>query len=186
MVIMKEKKIKKAPKKPILSPEDIEIWGKATKDVTNLDRSNQIPPKTSPIKTHQKPKLTSGKISLEISEPRIPVHHPSSFQMDGNLRKKFEAGELEIDGKIDLHGLTLAEAHHQFTRFMIRHIKNNARFLLVITGKGGQGGIGVIRQNLPLWCDDNSIKHHILSFKPAKPKHGGEGACYIFLRKQKM
>ena len=182
---MKEKKPKIALKNPILKPEDIEIWRKATQDVVNLDHSNHIAPKTSRLSKHQKINIATGKIDLEISQPNMSVHHPSSYQMDGSLRKKFEAGELEIDGKIDLHGLTLVEAHHQFTRFISQKIKTKCRFLLVVTGKGSGNGKGVIRQNLPLWCEDIKIKNHILSIKQAKPKHGGDGASYIMLRRQK-
>jgi DNA-nicking Smr family endonuclease len=185
MLIMKEKKPKSASKKTILKQEDIEIWQIATKDVLNLDHSNHITAETNPNRRHQKLKAISGKIDLETIKP---VHHhqsPSSFQMDGALRKKFEAGELEIEGKIDLHGLTLAEAHHQFTRFMSQMIKNGSRFLLVVTGKGNGTGKGVIRQNLPKWCEELPLKTHILSIKSAKAKHGGDGANYILLRRQK-
>ncbi len=180
---MKEKKPKSIIKKPILKPEDIEIWERATEGVINLKNSNHISPENPSPKKYQRKRETSGQISLETIEPRISVNHPSSFQMDGALRKKFESGDLEIDGIIDLHGMTLAEAHHQFKKFLTQKIRKGARFLLVITGKGNGQEKGVIRQSLPQWCDDEHIKHHILSIKRAKPKHGGDGASYILLRR---
>jgi DNA-nicking Smr family endonuclease len=183
MLIMKEKKPKSISKKPPLNPEDSKIWAMATEDVKNIDRSNHILPPISPRKKRHQPQIHSGQISLETIEPRHPHKSPSSFQMDGSLRKKFEAGLLEIDGKIDLHGLTLAEAHHRFNQFIARKIKEGARFLLVITGKGDSQKSGVIRQNLPKWCEEPPLKSYILALKSAQPKHGGDGASYLYLRK---
>jgi DNA-nicking Smr family endonuclease len=182
---MKEKKPKSASKKSILRQEDIEIWQIATKDVFNLDHSNHIAHKTKPIRNLQTAKTISGKINLETIEPTHHHQTPSSFQMDKTLRTKFEGGELEINAKIDLHGLTLVQAHEQFTKFMSHQIRNKSRFLLVITGKGNGAEKGVIRQNLPRWCDEAPLKTHILSIKTAKAKHGGDGASYILLRRQK-
>ncbi len=130
----------------------------------------------------------TGKITLETFSIPIASHQPSSFQIDANLKKKFERGELPIDGKIDLHGLTLEQAHTQFTKFMTRSIKEGARFILVITGKGSsesENGKGIIRKNLPLWCGDKNLKPFILQTREAQPKHGGSGATYILLRKLK-
>lgn len=185
MLIMIEKKKKGTLKKSILKPEDIELWAKATHDVQSFGNTRHIAPLPPSHKKPSETKISRGTITLEtIIPPSIPLH-PSSFQMDRSLRKKFESGEMEIDGKIDLHGLTLAEAHHQFIKFITQKVKSGARFLLVITGKGSGQGKGVIRQNLPHWCDDQHIKQHILSIKTAKPKDGGDGASYILLRRQK-
>lgn len=182
---MKEKKVKSTPQKPVLKQEDIEVWQMATKDVFNLEHSNHIEPVATSSKKLLKTKSISSKINLEISEPLHHHQKASSFQIDKSLQKKFEGGELEIDGKIDLHGLTLAEAHRQFMSFISQKIKNGSRFLLVITGKGDGAGKGVIRQNLPKWCDEYPLKAHILRIRPAKLKHGGDGASYILLRRQK-
>lgn len=203
MHIMKEKKplkpatTAKVPPKDkksrSLKEEDILIWGQATENVTKFAASNIIHDDTPKrLKRHYRehfPQNITGKITLETfgaaAPPATALYPPSSFQVDTSLRKRFERGELPIDGKIDLHGMTLAEAHHRFIRFMDRKIKEGARFVLVVTGKGSGDGGGVIRRNLPLWCDDKSLKPYILQFAQAQPRHGGSGASYILLRRQK-
>jgi DNA-nicking Smr family endonuclease len=191
MLIMKEKKPPKLPKSTPkakgLKAEDIEIWGQAIQDVTALESANKV----SPTEKHRhkpiRPIHLSGRITLETFTAPISHHHASSFQVDRALKKRFESGDLPIDGQIDLHGLTLSEAHHRFIQFMIRMIATKSRFILVITGKGStesENGRGILRKNLPLWCDDKDLKPHILQMTMAKPKHGGSGASYILLRRQ--
>ncbi len=180
-------KEKKPPSKlPLLKPEDHKLWEHAMENVTHLKQGNKISPNTQKPFKYTSP-VISGQISLETLMPPqfLPTSHPSSFQVDGALKKKFERGELEIDGKIDLHGLTLSEAHQKFLSFITRNIKRGARILLIITGKGDGDSKGVIRKNLPLWCEDQILKSHILKITLAQPKHGGTGAHYILLRRQK-
>ncbi len=202
MHIMKEKKPPKSSK-PVAPPktrkiralkdEDIEIWGQATKHVTKYAAPNinkdHIPKALKRHYGQQDLQNIAGTITLETfggASPSPPIiHHPSSFQVDAALQKRFEKGDLPIDGKIDLHGMTLAEAHRRFTQFISRKINEGARFLLVVTGKGSAENTGVIRKNLPLWCDDQNLKPFILKLREAQQKHGGGGATYILLRRQK-
>lgn len=195
MHIMKEKKppktaaSSKTPKTRPLKDEDLAVWGQATEHVTkyaapNIHKENTL----KRLKRHYGQDL-AGTITLEtfgVAPSLKPISpQPSSFQVDAALKKRFEKGELPIDGKIDLHGMTLAQAHHRFTQFIMGKIKDGARFVLVITGKGSGDGTGVIRKNLPHWCDDKNLKPHILQITSAQAKHGGSGASYILLRRQK-
>lgn len=204
MHIMKEKKPLKSAASPTmgqksrktrpLKEEDIAIWGQATENVTQYAPPNLHKDDTpKPLKRHygqSSGHTVSGMITLETFGAPTPAktitNQPSSFQIDANLKKRFDRGDLPIEGKIDLHGMTLVQAHQRFTEFITAKIKDGARFLLVVTGKGsGSGGEGIIRKNLPLWCDDTRLKPFILQVKQAQPKHGGSGASYILLRRQK-
>lgn len=198
MHIMKEKKPPKEPsaakaaKRPSLKEEDAALWGQVTQDVTRLSAANKVSKTAikSPLARIKRSFLEniSGQITLESFASSVSVHEPSSYQLDGNLQKRFQRGELSIDGKIDLHGLTLSQAHHAFLSFITRKIHEEARCILVVTGKGSQeseNGRGIIRKNLPVWCDDTRLKPHILQFTSAHAKHGGSGAYYIMLRKRK-
>ena len=93
---------------------------------------------------------------------------------------------MALDGAIDLHGLTVADAHGAFLKFVRTHIKQQSRMLLVITGKGrggAPGEKGAIRAALPSWIHEPDIEHSILKCAPASAKHGGKGAFYILLRR---
>ena len=197
MPMTKEKKPPKAPQtKSIkqLKPDDIEIWEKSVRDVKRL-KNHGIKETTTPapkaIKTRPVAQSHhSGIITLETLKPLL-THNPvsqSSFQMDSNQKRRFAAGDIPFDGKIDLHGLTQHQAHSHFLDFILNHITNQARCLLVITGKGdptGQSGRGIIRQQFHRWCDDSRLKPHILAINQAHIRHGGQGAFYILLRKKR-
>jgi len=69
----------------------------------------------------------------------------------------------------------------------------------VITGKGrsnqhnqqyfmaGQEPeTGVLRRLTPLWLEEPQLRMFVASHSPAAPRHGGEGALYIRLRRQRQ
>jgi DNA-nicking Smr family endonuclease len=57
----------------------------------------------------------------------------------------------------------------------------------VITGKGlGDSlGRGVLRQAVPRWLNQAPNRARILAVMPAQPKHGGTGALYVLLKRQR-
>lgn len=97
---------------------------------------------------------------------------------------KKTASEKPIDGRLDLHGLTLAEAHKRTQDFLASSAASGARALLIITGKG-QGGAGRIRHELPHWLETASLRPLVQSIKAAPPEQGGDGAFLVSLRHPK-
>ena len=104
---------------------------------------------------------------------------------DRATESKLRKGQLEIEGRIDLHGMTQDEAYRALARFIARAYGQHKRTLLVITGKGrvSQGG-GVLRRLLPLWVSEADMKIYVLACTPAAIKDGGDGAFYLRLRKK--
>jgi DNA-nicking Smr family endonuclease len=98
-------------------------------------------------------------------------------------------GRAAIDKRIDLHGLTQAEAHVALCHFLRRAQHDGARFVLVITGKGGRAGEperGVLRRQVPHWLGLPELRDIVLAFEEAHVVHGGEGALYVRLRRSRM
>lgn len=93
---------------------------------------------------------------------------------------------MAIDRRIDLHGMTEAAAHAALDRFVRHAWQEGARVLLVITGKGSvrEGG-GVLRRNLPRWLAAGENAPHVLRVEQAQLRHGGQGAYYVLLRRQR-
>jgi DNA-nicking Smr family endonuclease len=109
-------------------------------------------------------------------------------RLDRRLKQRLARGLIAIDARIDLHGLTQAEAFAQLTAFLRRARRDGARTVLVITGKGGDGDRdgpprGVLRRQVPLWLSSGGLREAVIAFASAAPEHGGTGALYVRLRR---
>ncbi len=167
---------KKGQNKDGITPEDSALWQQVAKSVRAYHQAQNTP---------AKPKKTAA--AKEAPAP-LPVP-PDTIKKTGNkgfdtaTETKFRRGQLPVEGRIDLHGMTQVKAHDALMRFITSAAKTGKRTLLVITGKGrlSEGG-GVLRRMLPLWLEENP---HVLALTPAQPKDGGGGAFYLRLRKKK-
>src|SRR5262249_2558866 len=105
-------------------------------------------------------------------------------------RQRLARGNAAIDARIDLHGMTQAEAHGALRRLLRRSQADGAKFVLVITGKGApdasRGERGVLRRQVPMWLALPEFRRYVLGFDVADTGHGGEGALYVRLRKAKV
>jgi DNA-nicking Smr family endonuclease len=133
------------------------------------------------------PKLPAPRSALPVP-PRIPrtkAPKPGQFaDIDKRTAERFRRGELAIDARLDLHGLTQAEAHRRLDGFVARAAAAGTRMLLVITGKG-ERGTGVLRDGVPRWLAEPGLRPLVLAIAHAQPKHGGGGALYVLLRKKR-
>jgi DNA-nicking Smr family endonuclease len=127
--------------------------------------------------------------------PEVAVSHqrilspPALAPIMRRERQQLARGRAPIDARIDLHGMTQAEAHSSLRRFLLTSQTKGAKFVLVITGKGApdapRGERGVLRQQVPLWLALPEFRRHVLGFDIAHTGHGGDGALYVRLRKAK-
>jgi DNA-nicking Smr family endonuclease len=104
------------------------------------------------------------------------------------LRQRVARGREPIDGRIDLHGMTQSRAHGALLRFLQRAQADEARIVLVVTGKGtartdADGERGVLRRQVPLWLALPEFRSLVVGFEDAHVGHGGQGALYVRLRR---
>lgn len=85
---------------------------------------------------------------------------------------------------IDLHGMTLAEAHHAISREIKRCAANDVRRLHIVTGKGRAGSRATIKSELKHWMDARDLAPLIVSVKPAPRERGGDGAVDVQIRRR--
>jgi DNA-nicking Smr family endonuclease len=103
-------------------------------------------------------------------------------------KQRLARGTVQLDARIDLHGRTQSEAHAALLSFLRRAQADDARFVLVITGKGGSARDhwserGVLRRQVPHWLRLPEFRHYVVGFEDAHIGHGGEGALYVRLRR---
>ncbi len=100
--------------------------------------------------------------------------------------ERLKRGLHQIEGRLDLHGMTQAEAHSALAGFVHKSRDAGRRCVLVITGRGfGPTGPGILKQAVPRWLEEAGLRRHILAIAPAQPRDGGAGALYLLLRRQR-
>jgi len=112
-------------------------------------------------------------------------------QMDQKAYGRLKRGKLKPDARIDLHGMTLSQAHPALTGFILQSASAGHRLVLVITGKGknrDDGGpiptrFGVLRHQVPQWLAMAPLGPLVLQVTEAHIRHGGGGAYYVYLRR---
>ncbi len=101
-----------------------------------------------------------------------------------DLVRSMRRGMLPIDGRLDLHGLTAAQAQEKLVEFLRTMRSRNERCVLVIHGKGDRiPGAGVLRGEMAAWLSQGKAREHVLAFTTARDDDGGEGAVYVALRR---
>lgn len=191
-----------------LTPEEAELWRAVMKDAEPLPprRARKAgravppgestpepePPPPPPIPPIPKP-APKSRPATPPPPPPVPaasrphaLSHGETVGIDRRTAGRFVRGRMEIDGRLDLHGMTQESAHRALCAFLARAYDNGHRCVIVVTGKGtrGEGG-GVLRRKVPQWLNDPGLRHRILSFAHAQPQHGGEGALYVLLKRQR-
>ena len=193
-----------------LSNEDRKLWSAVAKTVTRnaqpkkpvLDQSRPKP-KPTPARTPEPDfKVQDFRIG-ETAPPALPGHRLSPsisdrlaaapVRMDHATHKKMKRGKLSPEGRIDLHGMPLDQAHPALIGFIQRAQAQGKRLVLVITGKGKHrddpGPIparrGVLKHQVPAWLRAAPLSGLVLEIREAHLRHGGSGAYYVYLRRSR-
>jgi len=174
----------------IKSSDDIKAWEREIATINKLEKT-KIYLKPDEIENgnnkkilgakKQSPKERADKDKGGVGQNTLTK---SSFQTDGRTEQKLKQGRIRIDAKIDLHGKTKAEAYELLTGFIADSYEEGCKCVLVITGKGSKSG-GVLKKIVPDWLSQTRFQQYVIKANPAKPKHGGNGALYILLRKKR-
>ena len=114
----------------------------------------------------------------------MPIAVGRTDDMDRNQARRLKRGELPIDARLDLHGLTLERAHGALTGFIRRAHANGARLVIVVTGKGAEGR-GRIRAEAPHWLNAPDLRALVLAVTQAHHHDGGSGALYVLLKRKR-
>ncbi len=123
-------------------------------------------------------------IDIKVSE--------SWGDLEKNILKKINKGNIKVSAKLDLHGFTVNEAKKLVFEFINSNYINSNRLVLIISGKGkrlpvrdGWQGTGKLKSNIPNWLNSMALNEKIIWFDYAPQNKGGKGAFLIYLKKLK-
>lgn len=184
-------------------PHDFHLWTHVAATVEPLRRKGllklgagplPVPEPEAPPPLRRPPaKLGPGKPFLPDYQAPLPGAPRVEKSVDPAIHKKVRRGRIDIDGTIDLHGMTQLEAREALRRYIGMRAARGDRTILVITGKGARTDNdfiaamterGILRNMLPLWLSEPGLAHLISGWSMAARGHGGEGAFYVRLRRQ--
>jgi DNA-nicking Smr family endonuclease len=170
-----------------LSKEERALWKVVTRSIEPLRPApivddaadaGEIPAAKNPATAvASKPRAKAPK--PETAPPLVPLGR--------KLKQRVARGKDAIDGRLDLHGFTQAEAHSALLHFLHAAQGRGAKLVVVITGKGARRGEaegeGVLKRQVPLWLTLPEFRALVVGFEDAHRTHGGAGALYVRLRK---
>jgi len=192
-------------KKGQLSAEDAALWNAVNQDVDPLHKGKARP--LAPPTPKRTADIAPKREKMMDLPPQqlIPPKNPrtdtssqtvmaSGIAIDGARARKMRKGQLPIEGRVDLHGMTQAHAHHVLNDFIAHSQAQGKKCVLVITGKGGvevqdpdnvfaTRRTGVLRHAVPGWLAQGENGRRVLAWHPARSNHGGDGALYVILKR---
>lgn len=187
-----------------VSAEEKALWETVAKRTERLEK-----PKATLIRdVPRKPDVKNGTAPRKMPAFKVgeAVNHRSDHdlipslgqqmraapvQMDQKAYGRLKRGKLKPDARIDLHGMTVAQAHPALTGFILKSASAGHRLVLVITGKGKHRDddspiptrFGVLRHQVPQWLLMAPLGGLVLQVSEAHIRHGGGGAYYVYLRR---
>ena len=173
-----------------LSEEERTLWRDVTRGIKPFRRAPF--PDDAKITLETDKKTASGRSAraiMPVSPPGRPKAPslPALAPLGRRAKQRVARGRDEIDGRLDLHGYTQAEAHGALLRFLQTAQTRGAKLVMVITGKGRSGGEqgGVLKRQVPLWLKLPEFRALVVGFEDAHRTHGGEGALYVRVRRHR-
>jgi DNA-nicking Smr family endonuclease len=113
--------------------------------------------------------------------------------LDDSWERRITTGTLSPEMSIDLHGYNLESAHRRLNQTLAAAVARGVRILLIVTGNPRPAssagltrkGRGAIRAEIGDWLALSGYAESIASVRTAHPRHGGQGALYVILRRKK-
>jgi len=179
--------------------------GAAIPSSADTSRPSDAAERASPAATEPPdPRADSGRPS-RASQQQPPTQKPAATPPVAPLARR-EARRIvrdpeSIDARVDLHGMRQREAYPALKGFLRASQARGHRLVLVITGKGSardtaradyehwettpfyESERGVLRRLVPEWLAKPELRDVVAGVSPAHPRHGGEGALYVRLRR---
>lgn len=185
---------KRGPRR--LRRDERELWARYTTGMPAKPEADPEPVGTEEIE-HQRPPIPAFKLGERVGSrssvavtPTVSATNIS--KIDQKTFGRLKRGQIAPEARIDLHGMTVADAHSALAEFIFRTQAKGLRLVLVITGRGNPNDVGlmpiergVLRRQVPEWLRLAPLGPLVMDITPAHRKHGGDGALYVYLRRRR-
>ncbi len=179
-----------------LGSDEQKLWGRVIDTVRPLHPVRMAAtPKSIPAKSNTKPsilvktKLIKHAANSSAKLPIKPSRPKTMTSLDGSWDKRIDRGAIVPDISVDLHGSALSGAYARLDGALEMAIAQRLKVVLLVTGKirahdrasgSGRGAIAAVVRD---WIAASRHASHISAIRAAHPRHGGEGALYIVLKR---
>lgn len=190
-----------------LDPEEQSLWERVAQTTTPLEKrpatssagptitkTEEDPAPRSPVSAGFRvgSNAQTALVRTDLAPGPIERVRAQPLLMDKKAFKKLQRGQSRPDARLDLHGMTAAEAHDALVGFVLSAHASGKRLVLVITGKGRSAEdsgpiptrMGVLRRQVPIWLSQAPLAPIVLQTSHAHQRHGGSGALYVYLRRR--
>ena len=148
-----------------LSPDERALWDQvAARTDRILPEKAKEAPAFQPIRKKPAPQFAPAAFDVgskaapqqrrhDVLPPITSRLRSAPVNMDAKSFGKMSRGKIKPEGRIDLHGMTMDQAHPALVDFIMRARAGGKRLVLVITGKGKvrEGRQGILRHQVPQW-----------------------------------
>ena len=69
-------------------------------------------------------------------------------------------------------------------KYILNAYEKNIRNILIITGKG-YNNKGILKEEVPLWLNDQNLMSLLINFEIAPKEFGGDGALLVKIKNKK-
>ena len=179
-----------------LRPEEVTLWGQVAATVKPMRGKRVVAsplPAVAPAHAGAFPQTVATLPHRRLPAParRDALSGPQT--LDASWDKSLATGRAAPDRTIDLHGHSLSSAHALLDHALGEAIRHGARLVLLVTGKPARHnprmpptGRGVIRASVEDWLKAGPHASRIAAIRGAHPKHGGAGALYLVIRRDRI
>ncbi len=183
-----------------LNADEAALWARVARTATPLD-GRRYPPLAKDENARETPKPAPFQPKAVQAPPASPPPAPrpaasprplDRHGLDASWERKLARGLVQPDATLDLHGASLDAAHARLDNGLSQAKAMGARLVLVITGRprpaepGERGNRrGAIRAKIVDWLAAGGHAFDIAAIRGAHRRHGGPGALYIVLKRNR-
>lgn len=177
-----------------LGPDEAALWARVLATVRPLPgrKAPEAPPYSREGRNPESRPTPPAALGSRFRGSTAKIDSPKpGATLDSSWDRRLSRGLAQPDCTVDLHGHSLATAYARLDAALEQAIAQGDRVVLLVTGKPPRPeserphARGAIRDAVGDWLAASRHAGSIAAVRAAHPRHGGQGALYIVLRRRR-